>query len=148
MPALELAPKPQNKFLRGFPPPSILLPTDPQRIQTPGSLRDFFARKKEEGARKGSFEEWKIWKCSCLVDEFLLAFSVGTAVGSLARVGADVLVEDGLLPEAFRTLRTHVRLLTRVDPDVLVQDRLLPERLRIQTKHVSQTQQTNKQTNK
>ena len=64
-----------------------------------------------------------------LVDEFLFAFGVGTAVGSLARVGADVLVEDCLLPEAFRTLRTHVRLLARVDPDVLVQNRFLSERL-------------------
>ena len=66
---------------------------------------------------------------ACLVDEFLLAFGIRTAVRSLARVGADVLVEDGLLPEAFGALRAHVRLLARVDPDVLVQDRLLPEGL-------------------
>jgi len=64
-----------------------------------------------------------------LVDEFLLALGVGTAVGPLARVCAYVLVQDGLLPEALGALRTHVRLLARVDPDVLVQNRLLPKRL-------------------
>ena len=49
---------------------------------------------------------------------------------------ADVLVEDGLLPEAFRTLRAHVGFLARVDSDVLIEYRFLYERLKKKQKKI------------
>lgn len=44
-----------------------------------------------------------------------------------ALVRADVLVQDGLLPEVLPALRALVRLLTGVNPEMLVQDRPLSE---------------------
>lgn len=47
--------------------------------------------------------------------------------GALALVCADVLVEDGLLPEVFPALRALIGLLTRVDAQMLVEDGPLAE---------------------
>lgn len=46
----------------------------------------------------------------------------------LALVCADVLIQDRLLTEVFSALRTLVWLLTRVDAQMLIEDGALPER--------------------
>ena len=64
-----------------------------------------------------------------MVDEFLFTLGVRATERSLAGVRADVLVQYGFLTEALGTLRANVRLFARVDADVLIEDRLLPKRL-------------------